>query len=123
MFGETLCPLQVRAKENCDAVRLGNMDKSTIAQHVHQQEEPHKIDWKTMSVIDTAQAWQKRNLREALKIHKRQQKIEHRHWIRTPHMHNIDGTLFCNMQHQEQPSSLPVGQIHFSFLSLPHLGF
>ena len=54
--GETLRALQFRAKdlEHRDAIRLGNTEKSAISQHVHQQEEPHEIDWSTMSVIDRA---------------------------------------------------------------------
>ena len=55
-------------KEHLDAFCLGSAEKSAIAQHVHQQKEPHGIDWKTMSVIDRAQAWWERNLREAFKI-------------------------------------------------------
>ena len=54
---ETLRALQVRAKEHRDAIRLGNTEKSAVAQHVHQQKEPHEIYWSTMSVIDRAQAW------------------------------------------------------------------
>ena len=73
--GETLRALQVRAKEHRDAIRLGNTEKSAVAQHVHQQKEPHEIDWNTMSVIDRAQAWRERKLREAFKIHQRQPKM------------------------------------------------
>ena len=40
-----------------DASLLGNTEKSTIAPHVHQQKEPRGFDWKTMSVINRAQAW------------------------------------------------------------------
>ena len=60
--GETLRALQVRAKEHRDAIRLGNTEKSAVAQHHHQQEEPHEIDWSTMSVIDRVQAWRERKL-------------------------------------------------------------
>ena len=73
--GETLRALQVRAKEHRDAIRLGNTEKSAVAQHVHQQKEPHEIDWSTMSVIDRAQAWRERKLRDAFKIHQRQPKM------------------------------------------------
>ena len=73
--GETLRAIQVRAKEHRDAIRLGNTEKSAVAQHVHQQKEPHEIDWSTMSVIDKAQAWRERKLREAFKIHQRQPKM------------------------------------------------
>ena len=69
--GEALRALQVRAKEHRDAIRLGNTEKSAIAQHVHQQEEPHEIDWSTMSVIDKAQSWRERKLREAFKIQRK----------------------------------------------------
>ena len=48
-------------------IHLGNTEKSAIAQHVHQQEEPHEIDWSTISVIDRAQAWWEWKLREAFK--------------------------------------------------------
>ena len=83
--GETLRALQVRAKEHRDATRLGNLKKSTMAQHVHQHKEPHEIDWSTMSVIDRAHAWRERKLREALKIHERQSKTnKHTRWIRAP---------------------------------------
>ena len=67
--------LQVRAKEHRDAMRLGNTEKSAIAQHVHQQKQPHEIDRKTMSGIDRAEAWRERKLREAFEIYQRQPKI------------------------------------------------
>ena len=63
--GETLSVLQVRAKEHRDAIRLGNTEKSAMAQHVHQGKDSHEISWKTMSVIDRAQAWREGKLREA----------------------------------------------------------
>ena len=73
--GETLRALEVGAKKHRDAIRLGNTGKSAITQHVHQQEEPHEIDWSTMSVIDRADAWRERKLREAFKTHQRQPKM------------------------------------------------
>ena len=72
---ETLRALQVRAKEHRDAICLGNTELSAKAQHVYQQKEPHEIDWKTMSAIDRAQAQQEQKLREAIKIHQRQPKM------------------------------------------------
>ena len=73
--GETLRALQVRAKEHRDAIRLGNTERSALAQQVAKQEEPHEFDWKkTMSVIDRAQAWQEQKLREALKFTRGSQK-------------------------------------------------
>ena len=63
--GETLRALNVRAKEYQDAVPLGKTDKSAIAQHVHDQEQPHEINCETLSVLDSAQALRERKLREA----------------------------------------------------------
>ena len=73
--GETLRALNVRAKEPQDAVRLGKTDKSAIAQHVHDQDQPHEINWETLSVLDRAQALRERKLREAFYIKKRQPKM------------------------------------------------
>ena len=73
--GETLCVLNVRAKEHRDAVHLGETVKAAIAQHVHDQEQPHEIEWETLSVLDKAQAHRERKLMEALYIKKRQPKI------------------------------------------------
>ena len=73
--GETLCVLQVRPKERRGAIGLGNIEKSAIAQHFHQQGKSHEIDWSTMSVIDVAQSWRERKLREVFKIHQRQPKM------------------------------------------------
>ena len=60
--GETLGALTVRAKEHQDAVRLGKTDKLALAQQVHDQEQPHEINWETLSVLDRAQAQRERKL-------------------------------------------------------------
>ena len=67
--GETLSVLQVRAKKHRDAIRLGNTEKSAMAQHVCQGKDSHEVSWNTMSAIDRAQAWREGKLREAFKIH------------------------------------------------------
>ena len=46
--GETLRALRVRKKEHCDAIRLGQSPKSSIAEHVHDQSMPHEINWLDM---------------------------------------------------------------------------
>ena len=90
--GETLRALNVRAKEHQDAVRLGKTDKSAIAQHVHDQEQPHKINWETLSVLDRAQALREGKLREAFYIKKRQPKMNRDSGLENPKTwHSISG--------------------------------
>ena len=44
-IGETKRAAETRKKEHKDAIRLAHTEKSAIAQHVHEQAEPHDIDW------------------------------------------------------------------------------
>ena len=69
--GETLRAVNVRSKEHRDAIRLGQTEKSAIADHVHNQVVPHEIDWNSLKVIDRATKKRERKIREAFHIHKR----------------------------------------------------
>ncbi len=70
-IGETLRAVGVRRKEHCDAIRLGQFQKSAVAEHVHNKATPHEIDWSSLQVIDTAFRQTERKIREAMHIHKR----------------------------------------------------
>ena len=67
-IGETKRAAETRMKEHKDAIRLAHTEKSAIAQHVHEQAEPHDIDWQSWSVIDRARGQTERKVREALHI-------------------------------------------------------
>ena len=69
-IGETLRAVEVRAKEHQDAIRLGNTQRSAIAEHVHNQPDCHVIDWKAVKVIDRARNLRERKIREAFHIDK-----------------------------------------------------
>ena len=45
--------------------------KSAVAEHVHESEPPHEIDWKSITVIDKAKGRLERKIREAFSIQKR----------------------------------------------------
>ena len=51
-IGETQRALRVRGNEHRDAVRLGNCLKSAVAEHVHNYEVPHEVDWNSLKVVD-----------------------------------------------------------------------
>ena len=55
-------------KEHRNAIRLAQTEKSAVAQHVHEQAEPHDIDWRSWSVIYRTRGQRGRKLREALHI-------------------------------------------------------
>ena len=67
--------LRVRKKEHCDAIRLGQSSKSTIAEHVHEQSMPNDIDWQGMEAIDRARWKRERKMREAFHIKKRKPQL------------------------------------------------
>ena len=64
-IGETQRALAVREKEHRDAVRLGNIDRSAVAEHVHDQVVHHEIDWNSVRIADRAVRRTERKLREA----------------------------------------------------------
>ena len=49
-------------------MRLANWEKSAVAEHVHNQEEPHEIDWGSVRIIDRAQGRTERKIRESVAI-------------------------------------------------------
>ena len=49
-------------------MRLANWEKSAVAEHVHNQEELHEIDWSSVRIIDCAQGRTKRKIRESVAI-------------------------------------------------------
>ena len=70
--GETQRALRVREKEHRDAIRLGHCSKSAVAEHVHDCETPHEVDWNSLQVVDRARRRTERKVREAFHIYKRQ---------------------------------------------------
>ena len=63
-----------RQKEHCDAIRLRQVMKFALAEHVH-EELTHEIDWSSFRVIDKANRAMERRMREAMHIHKRKPKL------------------------------------------------
>ena len=45
--------------------------KSAVAEHVHESEPPHEIDWKSVKVIDRAKGRLERKISQAFSIQKR----------------------------------------------------
>ena len=45
--------------------------KSAVAEHVHESEPPHEIDWKSVKVIGRAKGRLERKTREAFSIQKK----------------------------------------------------
>ncbi|KAJ8938974.1 hypothetical protein NQ318_005216 [Aromia moschata] len=59
-IGQTGRSIQCRIKEHQRHTRLGNTDKSAIAEHVHANEN-HKIDYENIRVLTKLQILPKRN--------------------------------------------------------------
>ena len=72
--GETKRFLATRIKEHQDATRLDQCSKSAVAEHAHEHDIPHNIDWKSAKVIDRGKSKFniERKMREAFHIHLRQ---------------------------------------------------
>ena len=51
-IGETQGALCVRGNEHRDAVCLWHCSKSAVAQHVHNYEVPHEVDWNNLKVVN-----------------------------------------------------------------------
>ena len=49
-------------------MRLANWEKSAVAEHVYNQEEPREIDWGSVRIIDRAQGRTERKIRESVAI-------------------------------------------------------
>ena len=46
--------LNVRCKEHNDDIRLSNLEKSAVAEHIYKHAEPHEINWSKVEVLDRA---------------------------------------------------------------------
>ena len=73
--GETLRALPVQKKEHCDAIRLGRSSTSAIADYIHEQSMPHKVDLQSMKAIDSERWKRERKIREAFHIQKRKPQL------------------------------------------------
>ena len=67
-IGETQRALSVRTKEHQDATRLGHSHKSAVAEHVHESEPPHEIDWSSVKVSTKQREVWTEKIREAFSI-------------------------------------------------------
>ena len=63
--------LDVRCKEHIDAVRLGDLEKSAVAEHIYSHAEPHEVNWSKGEVLDRARNKRERRIKEAFYIEKR----------------------------------------------------
>ncbi|KAJ8963458.1 hypothetical protein NQ318_018940 [Aromia moschata] len=68
-IGQTRRSIQCRIKEHQRHTRLGNTDKSAIAEHVHTNEN-HKIDYENIRALDKTTRYYPRIIRESLEIMK-----------------------------------------------------
>ncbi|KAJ8937075.1 hypothetical protein NQ318_009845 [Aromia moschata] len=68
-IGQTGRSIQCRIKEHQRHTRLGNIDKSAIAEYVHTNEN-HKIDYENIRVLDKTTRFYPRIIRESLEIMK-----------------------------------------------------
>ena len=68
---------QLRVREHKDATRLDQSSKSAVAEHVHNHDIPHSIDWESVVVLDKARSKFNidRKMRESFHIHQRQPKM------------------------------------------------
>ncbi|KAJ8958231.1 hypothetical protein NQ318_017373 [Aromia moschata] len=66
-IGQTGRSIQCRIKEHQRHSRLGNTDKSAIAEHVHTNEN-HKIDYENIRVLNKTTRYYPRIIRESLEI-------------------------------------------------------
>ena len=85
-------------KEHKDATRLAHTEKSAIAQHVHEQAEPHDIDWQSWSVIDCGRGQTERKVREALHIK-----------LRKPELNRDKGNKKASIPPRAEPGTM---QLH-----------
>ena len=70
--GETMRALEVRSKENRDAIRLKHPQKSAIAaEHDLERNGSHDTDWTNVRVIDRATGMKERKVREEFAIEER----------------------------------------------------
>ena len=65
-------PSVFREKEHRDAIRLGHCSKSAVAEHVHDCETPHEVDWNSLQVVDRARRRTEHKVRDAVYVYKRQ---------------------------------------------------
>ena len=62
----------MREKEHRDAIHLGHCSKLAVAEHVHDCETLHEVDWNSLQMVDRARRRTERKVREAFHIYKRQ---------------------------------------------------
>ena len=60
--------LRVRGHEHCDAVRLEHCSKSAVAEHAHNYEVPHEVDWNSLKVADKSKNRAERKVQEGPNI-------------------------------------------------------
>ena len=63
----------VHCKEHKDAVRLGNLEKSAVAEHIYSHAEPHEVNWSKVEVLDRARNKEKGRSRKPLTSRNRNQ--------------------------------------------------
>ena len=68
-------PVGVRAKSTVDTVSKGDHKKKTaLAEHVLSYEQPHEINWRSLSVFNKAKNTKDQNIREAFNRKKKERK-------------------------------------------------
>ncbi|KAJ8959364.1 hypothetical protein NQ318_022050 [Aromia moschata] len=106
-IGQTGRSIQCRIKEHQRHTRLGNTDKSTIAEHVHPNEN-HKIDYGNIRVLDKTTRYYPRIIRESLEIMKNNNNFNREDGYRLSNTWRLAIPRTSDLECHGQPSSTDV---------------
>ncbi|KAJ8942278.1 hypothetical protein NQ318_005595 [Aromia moschata] len=106
-IGQTGRSIQCRIKEHQRHIRLGNIDKSAIAEHVHTNEN-HKIDYENIRVLDKTTRYYPRIIRESLEIMKNNNNFNREDGYRLSNTWRLAIPRTSDLECHGQPSSTDV---------------
>ncbi|KAJ8961652.1 hypothetical protein NQ318_021249 [Aromia moschata] len=106
-IGQTGRSIQCRIKEHQRHTRLGNTDKSAIAEHVHTNEN-HKIDCENIRVLDKTTRYYPRVIRESLEIMKNNSNFNREGGYRLSNTWILATPRTSDLECHGQPSSADV---------------
>ncbi|KAJ8938837.1 hypothetical protein NQ318_019012 [Aromia moschata] len=106
-IGQTGRSIQCRIKEHQGHTRLGNTDKSAIAEHVHTNEN-HKIDYENIRVLDKTTRYYPRIIRESLEIMKNNNNFNREDGYRLSNTWRLAIPRTSDLECHGQPSSTDV---------------
>ncbi|KAJ8948280.1 hypothetical protein NQ318_020765 [Aromia moschata] len=103
-IGQTGRSIQCRIKEHQRHTRMGNTDKSAIAEHVHTNEN-HKIDYEDIRVLDKTTRYYPRIIRESLEIMKNNNNFNREDGYRLSNTWRLAIPRTSDLECHGQPSS------------------